>query len=128
MRLTFCGNSDSEIALVLLLDVQGQLGGRREVVLRDWGQEVRGNGPTFGAGYRDSTLKYFIAIAKNSRSRIFAACRQFVCLVVITVFHFHFFLWAAYGVLADPLQATRKGVTYFFLAPYKNVRSSHSFQ
>ena len=49
VRLTFCGNSDSEIALVLLLDVQGQLGGRREVVLRDWGQEVRGNGPTFGA-------------------------------------------------------------------------------
>ena len=42
VRLTFCGNSDSEIALVLVLDVQGQLGGRREVVLRDAGQKVRG--------------------------------------------------------------------------------------
>ena len=41
MRLTFCGNAESEMALVLLLDVRGQLGVRREVVLRDWGQEVR---------------------------------------------------------------------------------------
>ena len=41
VRLTFCGNAESEMALVLLLDVRGQLGVRREVVLRDWGQEVR---------------------------------------------------------------------------------------
>ncbi len=40
MRLTFCGNPESEVALVLSLDVPGQLGGRREVVLRDWGREA----------------------------------------------------------------------------------------
>ncbi|CAM9289135.1 unnamed protein product [Ectocarpus fasciculatus] len=39
IRLTFCGNADSEMALLLSLDVPGQLGGRREVVLRDWGKE-----------------------------------------------------------------------------------------
>lgn len=40
VRVTFCGNPDSEVALVLSLDVLGQLGGRREVVLRDWGREA----------------------------------------------------------------------------------------
>ncbi|CBN78701.1 Mannosyl-glycoprotein endo-beta-N-acetylglucosaminidase, family GH85 [Ectocarpus siliculosus] len=39
IRLTFCGNADSDMALLLSLDVPGQLGGRREVVLRDWGKE-----------------------------------------------------------------------------------------
>lgn len=40
IRLTFCGNANSEMALLLSLDVPGQLGGRREIVLRDWGKEV----------------------------------------------------------------------------------------
>lgn len=40
VRVTFSGNVDSEIALVLMLDVPGRLGGRREVVLRDWGEQV----------------------------------------------------------------------------------------
>lgn len=44
IRVTFSGNSDSEIALVLLLDVPGQLGGRKEVVLRGWGQQVTNRG------------------------------------------------------------------------------------
>eukprot|EP00752_Nemacystus_decipiens_P002453 g2310.t1 len=39
VRVTFCGNADSDVALVLSIDVLGQLGGRREVVLRDWGRE-----------------------------------------------------------------------------------------
>lgn len=39
-RVTFCGNPDSEMAIVLSLDVQGQVGGRREVVLRNWGRHV----------------------------------------------------------------------------------------
>lgn len=42
IRVTFCGNPESDMALVLSLDVLGKLGGRREVVLRDWGPEVRG--------------------------------------------------------------------------------------
>ncbi|CAM9279878.1 unnamed protein product [Scytosiphon promiscuus] len=39
IRMTFCGNPESDMALVLSLDVPGQLGGRREVVLRDCGRE-----------------------------------------------------------------------------------------
>lgn len=40
VRVTFSGNAESDFAVVLLLEVPGQLGGRREVVLRDWDQEV----------------------------------------------------------------------------------------
>lgn len=54
--MTFCCNADSEIALVLLLDVPGHLGGRREVVLRDWGQEVSARAG--GGGVEDTSRQY----------------------------------------------------------------------
>lgn len=41
IRVTFSGNADSEIALVLMLDTPDQMAERKEVVLRNWGQEVR---------------------------------------------------------------------------------------
>lgn len=41
VSFTFAADAGSEMALLLRLDLPGELGGRREVVLRDWGNEVR---------------------------------------------------------------------------------------
>lgn len=41
VRIAFHGNEDSELALVLSLDVPHGTGERREIVLRGWGKEVR---------------------------------------------------------------------------------------